>query len=130
MSANPTITIFNANPLAVQISVNNGPQFSVAAAAATTWIPSSPTSGGPTWSNSAPGQNVISPGDNYLSITPTGKIQPFTTTVSIPGTFQWDSLQLYIYFNSYSDVSWIVLNGGQFVTGNLKLGSSAVFADA
>ena len=124
----PSITIFNANPLAVQISVNNGAQFSVAAASGPNWVPQSPTSGGPTWSNTTPAQNVIAPGDNYFTITPSGGIQPFTTLVSLPKTFLWNSVQLYIFFNSYTDVSWIVLNEGQFVTGNLKLMSSAPMA--
>ena len=39
----------------------------------------------------------------------------------IPVSMQWTSLQIYIFFNGLADASWIVLNGGQFITGNIKL---------
>jgi hypothetical protein len=129
MAANPTVTIFNANPLAVQMTVNNGPQFAIAGATAA-WVPQSPTTGAPTWSNVAPGQNVFSPGPNSVNITPTGALKPYVTTVNLPDDIQWDSLQLYIYFNGYKEVSWVVLNGGQFVTANVQLSSAAVRATA
>ncbi len=126
MSANPSVTIFNANTLPVQVSVNNGASFTIAgASAATNWVPQTPSSGSPTWSNNQPGQNVIAPGTNYLNITPQGTLQPYTTTMILPGTIQWNSLQLYIYFNSNTEVSWIVLNEGQYVTGNIQLTSMA-----
>lgn len=123
----PTITIFNANPLAVQITVNNGAQFSVSAAAGPNWVPQSPAANtGPTWSDTAPAQNVLAPGANYLQITPIGETRPYGITLNLPTAFQWISLQLYVYFNSYCDVSYIVLNNGQFVTGNLSLASTAL----
>jgi hypothetical protein len=125
----PSITLFNANPLSVQMMVNNGAPFSIAGAAEPNWTPQSPTSGGPTWSNTTPGPNVIAPGDNYLTITPAGSIEPLTTLLSLPGEFQWISLQVYIFFNSYSDVSWVALNNGQYVTGNIKLASSLLVGD-
>ncbi|WP_102958642.1 hypothetical protein [Mangrovicella endophytica] len=124
MSNTPTVTIFNASYLGVQMSVNSGQQFSINPAAGPNWTPQTPTSGGPTWNNQTPGQNVIAPGDNYLNIIPTGGLKPFNTVMSLPGSMQWSSLQIYIFFNSYSDVSWIALNNGEYVTGNLKLGSS------
>jgi hypothetical protein len=125
----PTITIFNANPLAVQITVNNGPQFSVAAAGGPLWVPTSPAvNTGPTWSDTTAAQNVLAPGSNYLQITPTGETVPYGIALNLPKNFQWISLQLYVYFNSYSDVSWIVLNNGQYVTGNLSLASTALSA--
>jgi hypothetical protein len=125
MAQSPTVTIFNANPLNIQVSVNNGPQFSVSGASSPNWPPQTPTSGGPTWSYNGPAQNVLAPGVNALMITPSGSIQPANVTVTLPGTLQWNSVQLYIFFNSYGDVSWIVLNDGQFVTGNLGFSASA-----
>jgi len=112
-----TVTIFNANPLGVQISVNNGPQFSVPGANAPGWAPASPAQGGPGWSNTSPAPNVMAPGENYLTITPAGMSRPFTTVIGLARNTQWTSLQIYVFFNGYSDLSWIVLNNGQFVTG-------------
>ena len=117
----PTVTIFNANPLGVQMAVNNGPQFSVSGTFAPNWSPQTPTSGGPTWSNNVPTPNVLAPGFNTLTVTPSSAVQPANLTVVLPGTLQWNSVQLYIFFNSYGDMSWVVLNDGQFVTGNLGL---------
>ena len=123
MAATPTVTIFNANILDVVVQVNNGVQFSVSAANATTWAPSSPSSGAPTWNNVAVAPNVFAPGDNYLTITPAGVPQGFNTVVSLPKTM-WISLQLYIFFDTYSSVSWIALNNGEYVTGNLSLSAT------
>lgn len=64
----------------------------------------------------------MAPGDNYVSIFPEGSNQPISFVVSLPRNIQWISVQLYIFFNRYMDASWSVLNNGQFVTGNIKLG--------
>jgi hypothetical protein len=124
VAAMPTVTIFNANPLAVIMSVNNGDQFFFPGAQGPAWSPTIPTSGGPTWSNTTPAPNVLAPGPNSLMITPQGAVAPYQTTVNLPANFQWSSIQLYIFFNNYSDVSWMVLNEGQFVTGNLQLSTA------
>lgn len=106
------------------MQVNNGAPFAVAAAASPTWAPPSPTSGGPTWSNNVAGQNVLAPGQNYVQITPSGETVPYAFSMTLPRNLQWTSLQIYVFFNSYSDVSWIVLNNGQYVVGNFSLASS------
>jgi hypothetical protein len=126
MAASPTVTIFNVNPLSVQVSVNNGPQFSISGASAPNWTPQSPSQGGPTWSNTTPGQNVLAPGANYLNLTSSGGFEPMVANANLPRNIQWNSLQLYLFFNSYNELSWVVLNDGQFVTGNLQLSSAAV----
>jgi hypothetical protein len=121
MSATPSVTLFNANMLGVTVQVNNGPQIPIAAANTTTWAPSSPTSGAPTWSNTTPAPNVFAPGNNSLIVTPTGYTTPFVTTINLPYSVQWSSLQVYFFFNSYQSASWIALNAGQYITGNLLL---------
>jgi len=123
-----TVTLFNANSLDLLVSINNGQQFTLSSASAPNWTPQQAAAGGPTWSDISPGQNVIAPGDNYLQITPTGAIQPSSTVVNLPRNFQWTSVQLYIFFNAYSDLSWIVLNNGQYVTGDLTLGGAGLRA--
>lgn len=122
MAASVTIVCFNANTLPVQVNVNNAPSaFTIAGASGPGWIPQTPASGGPTWSNTTPGPNVLAPGTNYIAITPQGVTQPVTFTVDLPKTFQWNSLQLYIFFDTYTNVNWIVLNEGQYVTGSIVL---------
>jgi hypothetical protein len=125
MAASPTVTIFNANPLAVQVSVNNGPQFAIEGASPPNWAPQAPGSGGPTYSNTTRAQNVIAPGANSLTLIQIGAPDPFTATLNLPKNLQWNSLQIYLFFNSYGDLSWTILNEGQFVTGNLQLTSAA-----
>jgi hypothetical protein len=122
MPATP-VTIFNASSLPVQISVNNGSQFSIAGAGSYAgWVPQSPASGGPAWSNQGAAQNALAPGTNSLMVTPQGAMQPITLTVALPASMRWSSLQLYLFFNSYTDVSWAALNDGQYVTGSSQTG--------
>lgn len=115
----PSITLFNTSTRSIQVSVNNGPQLSVAGASAPGWTPQVPASGGLGWSYATPGQNTLAPGANVLTITPAGSTQPSVATVALPRTLQWGSVQLYVFFNDYSDLSWVVLNNGQFITGNM-----------
>jgi hypothetical protein len=111
------VTIFNASPLAVQISINNGASFSIQGTHAPNFTPQTPSAGGPTWgSTTAAAQNVIAFGPNELSITPQGVLAPYITQLDVPAV-PWISLQIYIFFNAYSGVSWILLNNGQFVAG-------------
>jgi hypothetical protein len=122
MPSGPTITIFNANRLNIMMTVNNGSQFSIAGASSPSWSPSTPAVGGPGWSYAGAAPNVLAPGMNTLMVSPMGGAQPFVTTVMLPQDTQWNSLQLYIFF-SYGQLSWIVLNDGQFVNGNVQLQS-------
>ena len=126
MAASPTVVVFNSNTLPVQVNVNNNTSsFVINGASGPGWVPQVPATGGPTWSNTTPSGNVLAPGKNYIQITPQGVQQPVTFTVDLPKTFQWNSLQLYIYFDTYNNVSWIVLNEGQYVTGNINLTATA-----
>jgi hypothetical protein len=109
------VVFFNTNSLSIQVNVNNGPAFNVPAAAVPSWAPQSPPNGGPSLGN-VPGPNVLSPGTNYVMITPAGSTMPLNVPMNLPNNVQWNSLQVYIFFN-YGAVSWIGLNNGQFVTG-------------
>lgn len=111
-----TVTFFNTNSLSIQVKVNNGPSFNVPAASLTDWAPQRPPSGGPSLSYS-PGPNQFAPGSNSVTITPAGSPRPLAVTMNLPDSVQWSSLQIYVFFN-HGAVSWIVLNNGQFVTGN------------
>lgn len=114
------VTIFNTNTLPVFVQVNNGPQFQIAGAGPS-GAPQVPTSGGPTWSYTTMAPNVLAPGLNSLVLTPEGSFQPIMTTLSVQSRIQWLSVQIYLFFNAYGDLSWTLLNQGQYVTGSLSL---------
>lgn len=125
MTSSVPVVFFNANPLAVTVAVNgatapfaiNGTSSSIS------WRPQSPFSSPVTFSPSGPAApNVLVPGQNSLAITPKGVNNPYAFQVDLPATFQWNSIELYIFFNDYATVSWAVLNDGQFVAGSLGNG--------
>ncbi len=113
------VIVFNTTPFALTVGVNNGPVFSIPAAGAPNYFPQSPSSGGPGWSQTYPAPNVLAPGQNFVSVTASGSPQPQNLAVSLPGHFPWQSLQLYLFSNGQT-YSWIALNAGSFVTGNLS----------
>jgi len=116
MSASPTITIFNANPLPIHVSVNNGPQFLIhGTGPALDWTPQTPNSGGPAYSNRMPAQNVLAPGANFLTVTPGRFAAPFRATLNLPRNIQWNAVQIYLVFNDDGDLILFILNDGQFI---------------
>ena len=75
------------------------------------------TTGGPA------GPNMLAPGPNSATVTPVGASQPFTFAIDLPANgLQWTSQQLYFYFSSLGSAGWSVLNGGNFVIGNMVSG--------
>jgi hypothetical protein len=124
MAPSVPVVFFNANTLAVTVQVNgavsgftiNGTSSSIR------WRPQSPFTNPVTFSSSQPAPNVLAPGDNTMWITPQGVIAPYKFSLRLPPTFQWNSIEIYILFNSYATVSWIVLNDGQFVDGSVASG--------
>ena len=120
----PTVPIvfFNANTLAVTVQVN-GAQTAFTINGTTSsifWRPQSPFTNPVTFSPSGPpSANVLAPGSNSFAITPKGNTQPYTFAITLPPTFQWNSIEIYIFFNSYATVSWLVLNSGQYVDGGV-----------
>jgi len=119
------VTIFNTSTLNVIMQVNNGQQFQIAGVSAS-GQPQVPAFGGPGWSYAGAAPNVLAPGANSLMLAPSGMPRPLMTTLTLPGDVQWNALQVYLFFSTYSDVSWVVLNQGQYVVGNLRLGQSGL----
>jgi hypothetical protein len=117
MPSAATVNIFNANTLTLQVSVNNGAQFSVAGASVPGWVPQGPAAGGSSWSNHGPAPNALGPGTNIVTVTSQGGA-PIRVTVALPDV-QWSSVQFYVFF-SWSTVSWVALNNGQYVTGGTQ----------
>jgi hypothetical protein len=115
-------TIFNTGLLALTVSVNNGSQFSIAGTGAFIgWTPQQPTSGGPRWipaGERAP--NALSPGLNWVTVTPEGSVRPFTMTINIPSNVDFASLQLYLFVNPSGDAAWTLMNNGEYVTSGVS----------
>lgn len=111
-----SVQVFNASALPLTITVNQGTSFSVAATGASNnWAPSTPTSGGPTWTAGFPSHNVLGQGaDNTISASVTGTVIGSALTFRLPDT-QFTSIQLYIFFATMSSATWMVLVDGSVV---------------
>ena len=123
----PTVPVvfFNANTLAVSVQVNGAlAAFSInGTTSSISWRPQSPFTNPVTFSPSGPpSANVLVPGSNAFAVTPKGVTKPYTFSLTLSPSFQWTSIEIYVFFNSYETVSWIVLNSGQVVGGGVGSG--------
>jgi hypothetical protein len=122
------VNIFNANNQQITINVNNATSgFTVAAAAPTAWTPQTPQTN-PVFNQGPPSVGALGIGMNSVQITPSTWPTPFNAQVSLPGSVNWTSCQIYIFFLSASSCSWIVLNNGQVVSQS-TVASEAVMAE-
>jgi hypothetical protein len=120
------VNIFNANNQAITINVNNAVSgISVAAAAGPNWTPATPQTN-PTFNPTPPAQGVLGIGTNAVLITPSTWPTPFNAQVNLPGSVNWTSCQIYIFFQSASSCSWIVLNNGQVVSQSTVTSEAAL----
>jgi hypothetical protein len=111
-----TVNIFNANNLPINLNINNGSSMTqIAAAAGPNWTPAVPTTN-PSFNQGPPTPGNLGIGINNVQITPQGSTSPFVAPVNLPSNVNWSSIQIYIFFMSYSSCSWIVLNAGQVIT--------------
>lgn len=116
----PSITVFNTSSSPLTLQVNHGPLVTCAGATPPALAPQSPSSGGPGWSNTSAGPNMFAPGQNMLLVTPQGSSQPLFVTIHIPGNIHWTNAQLYLFTSpGGSALSWVLLNNGTVVNGNL-----------
>ena len=116
------VVLFNANTLPMTVGINNPPA-AVAIGGTNAnllWQPQAVVNKVAFDPAGPPRPNVLAPGDNNLAMTPQGQIQPWQTTLSLPASLQWMSIELYIYFFKSPPPlggCWLVLNNGQYVTG-------------
>jgi hypothetical protein len=109
------VTLFNANPLGVTVVINGGASNWIGGTnRALRWRPQTFT--GLTMNPGDPAPGVLGIGQNTLSITPQGALQPASAPVSLPDAF-WSSVQLYVFYDTTSTASWLILNGGEYVLG-------------
>ena len=110
------VNIFNANSLSINVNVNNASRgIEIAAAAGPNWTPAVPATG-PTFIPGPPTPGSLGIGVNNVVITPWGMPSMFVAPIYLPDTVNWSSIQIYIFFQSYSSCSWIVLNAGQQIS--------------
>ncbi|HYI13230.1 MAG TPA: hypothetical protein VEK57_29560 [Thermoanaerobaculia bacterium] len=111
-----TVNFFNANIEALNVTVNRGREFTVAAVNTTTWVPGTIASGGPGWDNGGPSTNNLGPGDNLLQVR-LGTSAITSATVTLPAAAVL-AVQVYFMFpqvGSASNVSWSALYQGQLI---------------
>jgi hypothetical protein len=117
------VYIFNAASVAINVIVNNGTQFSVPASTATTWAPGVPTTN-PSFTGSLPAQGQFGYGVNNCAITPTTGGGTVPVSVNVPQAINpSDAIQLYLFYQDTTAVSWVLLDNGRAVAGNLAFPS-------
>ncbi|AIR61140.1 hypothetical protein RJE46_17945 [Cedecea neteri] len=113
----PNAYIFNASGVAISVSVNNGSFLSVNAADSTSWVPSVPATQPTFVNNTNFGNGQLGLGANTITLYPStsGPASSANFTLNIPTNVTVSSLQLYLFWKDAKDVSFAVLNGGQFI---------------
>jgi hypothetical protein len=126
------VTVFNANTNQVSISVNTGAPIAINGTGPNAnWVPQQPSPNPLSYSNGYPAANVFgSLAPNQVSVIVDGVPISQPLQISIPQSGPVFSLQLYIFFNTTSTVSWTMLSGGQPVASGMALTNSALEASA
>ncbi len=110
-----TVNIFNANSLSVNVSINNGAAFTILGTGAyTNWVPQSPNIS-VAFTGGSPAPGMLGIGANQVVMTPAQSASPFTVQMNLPASVNWQSIQLYIFFQSYVSCSWALMNAGQII---------------
>lgn len=118
------VNMFNASATRINVVVNNGGPFTIfAASPSLQWYPVSPAKQ-PAFTGNLPAPGQFGYGENECAISPAtgGSTNPLTIT--IPVTINpSDSIQLYLFYEDDTHVTWVVLDNGRAVSGCLNLGS-------
>lgn len=114
----PLINLYNCNALGLTFAANGGSTIRIPATSELLhWVPSSPPQV-PTWGPVAK-PDVIAPGENNFVVTPVDTHAPYRFKADFPVSVNWTSVQIYLYWNASNKVSWIALNNGQAVSGDV-----------
>jgi hypothetical protein len=118
------VSMFNASATSINVVVNNGTQFTIyAASPALNWYPVSPAKQ-PAFSGNVPVKGAFGYGNNQCAITPASGGSTNTLTITIPNTINpSDAVQLYLFYEDDSHVTWVLLDNGRAVDGSLDLTS-------
>jgi hypothetical protein len=131
-SGSAPVTVFNANTQPVSISVNTGAPIAINGTGPNqNWVPQQPSPNPLTYSNGYPAANVFgSLAPNQVTVIVNGVPISQPLQIPIPQTGPVFSLQLYIFFNTTSTVSWTMLSGGQPIASGMGLTHSALETSA
>ena len=115
--------------VAINVSFNNGAPITINGTSdSAQWVPVSPaTSSEPVFVNNPnPAAGQIGLGNNLMTVYPTSlpPSQAKQVTVTVPTTFQINSLQFFVFWSSANAVSWVLLQQGQPIGGMLQLPST------
>ena len=118
------VNMFNASATRINVVINNGGEFTISAASPSLkWYPV-PPSKQPAFTGSLPAQGAFGYGANQCAITPASGGSPNPVTITIPNTINpSDSIQLYLFYEDDTHVTWIVLDNGRAVSGSLSFSS-------
>jgi hypothetical protein len=105
--------VFNANTMELTVSVNGGPQHTVAAANGQSFAPGALTGGGPSFQSGSPSPDSFGYGANVVTVAAAGS-EPHTFHAHVPHD-RISSLQLYLFWSSRDEVRWLLLLGGRVV---------------
>lgn len=123
-----TVNMFNSNNLPINVNVNNAKStFQIDAASGPNWTPQTPATN-PTFNPGPPTPGNLGIGTNNVLLTPQGSTSSFNAQVQIPAAVNWQSIQIYVFFQSYTSTSWIVLNSGQLISQGTTLSDAVLKA--
>lgn len=119
------VYVFNAAPVGIYMTVNNGPnRVTVDASNDTSWAPGTPAGASlPVFTGTASGQpGEFHIGDNSVALTPTSGGGVANVSIHVPNSVNPRSdLQLYIFWATTESVSWMLLEDGQPINGTFAI---------
>jgi hypothetical protein len=120
------VTMFNASATRINVVVNNGSLFTISAVSPSlNWYPVGPAKQ-PAFTGNQPAQGAFGYGANQCAITPATGGSTNTVTINIPNTVNpSDALQLYLFYEDDTHVTWVVLDNGRAVSGSVNLASGS-----
>jgi hypothetical protein len=126
------VTVFNATAFPIQLMVNGGSPFSVSGTGPNfNWQPQQPIPNPLSFTTGNPAPNVFgASGTNQVVILFARGPIGAPLQINIPQTQPINSLQLYLFFDISTMMSWVMLNGGRPISWGTILTDAAIKAAA
>ena len=111
------VHIFNTAPLMINVSVNNGAQFSAPAADAATWAPGVPATN-PGFTGARPEPGRFGYGPNQVAVAPAGGAGAGLIINISQNINPASALQLYLFLTRAGGVGWMLFDNGHVAAGD------------
>ena len=111
------VYIFNTAPVMIEVSVNNGAQFSVRAADAATWAPGVPATN-PGFTGARPEPGKFGYGSNQVTVTSAGGFGAGLTISISQNINPASALQLYLFPTRAGGFGWMLFDNGHVAAGD------------